>query len=101
MKKIKYNEMAQDIPEDFDYTKQELHISIKAKPVGTEEDDNIETDISCKMHGTNNFAKAAIYSFLKDDGVMFQLFKEVIVDIMLNDMISDKNPMFMGKGGDA
>lgn len=101
MKKVKAHEVTSEMPDDFDYSKQELHISIKARPVGPEEDDSIETEITCKMHGTNNFAKGAIHTFLKDDEVMFELFKEVITDMLLDQMMRGSRPMMMGQGGQA
>jgi hypothetical protein len=101
MANVKMSEVSTDVPEDFDYSSQELTIFITAKPVGSEEDGQIETDIKCKMHGTNTFAKSVIHAFLEQDEVMLHLFRDVIANILLEKMMSDRSPMIMGRGGDA
>lgn len=101
MKKNKKTETS-EMPEDFNYANQIFHLEIKAVPDGPKENDSIQTDIKCKAHGTQDFIKSAIHGFLSDDPMMFELFKNVITDILLDEMIANKSySSLMGQRGEA
>lgn len=98
MKKVTIDEASSEIPEDFDPMKQEFHLSVKATPIS---EDETATDIHCKLHCTAAFAKNTLHTLLKDDEILFSLLKEVIVDIMIDNIKDGESTMVMGKGGDA
>jgi hypothetical protein len=98
MKKITEDEVLSEIPEDFDPMTQVFSLSIEAKPIN---EDETCTDVKCKMHCTRDFAKSSIHSLLKDDEVLFSIIRDVMIDMMLENMTKDHVPVIMGKGGEA